>query len=39
MVVACFDSINHNWAQVLSIPELLLACNQDRTYNLQMIVT
>ena len=25
--VACSDSINHNWVQVLSIPVLLLACS------------
>ena len=29
----------HNWVQVLSIPVLLLACSQDWTCNLQMIVS
>ena len=37
--VACSDSISHNWVQVLSIPVLLLACSQDWTCNLQMIVS
>ena len=37
--VACFDSITHNWVQVLIIPVLLLACSQDWTCNLQMIVS
>ena len=37
--VACSDSINHNQVQVLRIPVLLLACSQDWTCNLQMIVT
>ena len=36
--VACSDSVSHNQVQVLNIPVLLLACNQDWTYNLQMIV-
>ena len=33
------DSVSHNWVQVLSIPVLLLACSQDWTRNLQMIVS
>ena len=37
--VTCSDSISHNRVQVLSIPVLLLACSQDWTYNLQMIVS
>ena len=37
--VACSDSISHNLVQVLSIPVLLLACCQDWTCNLQMIVS
>ena len=37
--VACSDSISHNLVQVLSIPVLLLACSQDWTFNLQMIVS
>ena len=37
--VACSDSISHNRVQVLSIPVLLLACSQDWTCNLQMIVS
>ena len=37
--VTCFDSISHNRVQVLSIPVLLLACSQDWTCNLQMIVS
>ena len=37
--VACSDSVSHNRLQVLSIPVLLLACSQDWTYNLQMIVS
>ena len=37
--VACSDSISHNQVQVLSIPVLLLACSQDWTCNLQMIVS
>ena len=37
--VACFDSISHNWVQVLSIPVLLLACSEDWTCNFQMIVS
>ena len=36
---ACSDSVTHNWIQVLSIPILLLACSQDLTCNLQMIVS
>ena len=38
-VVACSDSVSHNQVQVLSIPVLLLACNQNSTCNLQMIVS
>ena len=37
--VACSDSISHNRVEVLSIPVLLLACSQDWTCNLQMIVS
>ena len=37
--VACSDSVNHNRVQVLRIPVLLLACSQDWTCNLQMIVS
>ena len=37
--VACSDSIIHNRPQVLSIPILLIACSQDWTCNLQMIVS
>ena len=37
--VACSDSISHNQVQVLSIPVLLLACSQDWTCNLQIIVS
>ena len=33
------DSISHNWVQVLSIPVLLLACSEDWTCILQMIVS
>ena len=33
------DSVSHNRVQVLSIPVLLLACGQDWTCNLQMIVS
>ena len=36
--VACSYSVSHNRVQVLSIPVLLLACSQDWTCNLQMIV-
>ena len=39
MGVTCFDSVSHNWVQVLSIPVLLLACSQDWTCNLQMTVS
>ena len=39
MEVACSDSISHNQVQVLNIPVLLLACSQDWTCNLQMIVS
>ena len=37
--VACSDSVSHNQVQVLSIPLLLLACSQDWTCNLQLIVS
>ena len=37
--VACSDFVSHNQVQVLSIPVLLLACSQDWTCNLQMIVS
>ena len=37
--VVCSDSVSHNWIQVLIIPVLLLACSQDWTCNLQMIVS
>ena len=37
--VACSDSISYNRVQVLSIPVLLLACSQNWTCNLQMIVS
>ena len=39
MGVVCSDSVSHNRVQVLSIPVLLLACSQDWTCNLQMIVS
>ena len=38
-VVTCSDSVNHNQVQVLRIPVLLLACSQNWTCNLQMIVS
>ncbi len=34
----CSDSVIPNRVQVLSIPVFLLACSQDWTCNLQMIV-
>ena len=37
--VACSDSVSHNRVQVLSIPVLLLACSQDWTCNLRIIVS
>ena len=37
--VACSDSVNHNWVQVLRIPVLLFVCSRDWTCNLQMIVS
>ena len=37
--VACSDSVSYNQVQVLSILVLLLACSQDWTYNLQIIVS
>ena len=39
MGVACSNSVSHNRIQVLSIPVLLLACSEDWTWNLQMIVS
>ena len=33
------DPVSHNKVQVLSIPVLLLACSQDWTWNLQIIVS
>ena len=37
--VTCSDSVCHDRVQVLSIPVLLLACSQDWTSNLHMIVS
>ena len=37
--VAYSDSISHNQVQVLSIPVLLLACSQDWTCYLRMIIS
>ena len=37
--VTCYDSVSHNRVQVLNIPVLLLACSEDWTCNLQMIVS
>ena len=37
-VFSCLNSVSHNRVQVLSIPVLLLACSQNWTCNLQMIV-
>ena len=37
--VACSDSVSHKRVQVLSIPVLLLACSENWTCNLQMIVS
>ena len=37
--VACSVSVSHNQVQVLSIPVLLLACSEDWTCNLQMIIS
>ena len=37
--VACSDSVSHNRVQVSTIPVLLLACSQEWTWNLQMIVS
>ena len=39
MGVACSDSVGHKRVQVLSVPVLLLACSEDWTCNLQMIVS
>ena len=37
--VECSGFVSYNWVQVLSIPVLLLACSEDWTCNLQMIVS
>ena len=37
--VACSDSVSHKRVQLLSIPVLLLACSEDWTCKLQMIVS
>ena len=37
--VSWSDSVSHNRVQALSIPALLLACSQDWTGNLHMIVS
>ena len=37
--VVCSDSVSHNRVQVLSILVLLLPCRQDRTCNIQRIVS
>ena len=37
--VACYDFVRHKRVQMLYIPVLLLACSQDWTCNLQMIVS
>ena len=37
--VACSDSVSHNRVQVLSISVLFLACSQDWTCNLEVIVS
>ena len=37
--VACSDPVSHNRVQVLRIPVLLLACSEDWTCNLQMIIS
>ena len=37
--VACSDTVSHNRVQVLSISVLLLACSEDWTCNLRMIVS
>ena len=37
--IVCSDSVSHNQVEVLSIPVLLLACRQDWTCKLQMIVS
>ena len=37
--VASSDSVSHNWVQVLIITVLLLACSQDWTCKLQMVVS
>ena len=39
MGVTCSDSVGHNQVQVFSIPVLLLACSEDWTCNVQMIVS
>ena len=37
--IARSDSVSHNRVQVLSIPVLLLACSEDWTCYLQMIIS
>ena len=39
MGVACSDFVSHNRVHVLSLLVLLLACSQDWTCNLRMIVS
>ena len=39
MGVACSNYVSYNRVQVLFIPVLLIACSQDWTCNLQMIVS
>ena len=39
MGVACSNSVSQNRVRVLSIPVLSLACSEDWTSNLQMIVS
>ena len=39
MGVTGSDYVNHNRKQVLRIPVLLLACSQDWTWNLQIIIS
>ena len=37
--VPCSGSVSHNQVKVLSIPVLFLACSEDWTCNLRMIVS
>ena len=37
--IACSDSVSNNRVQVVSIPVLLLACRQDWTCNIEMVVS